>query len=49
MRHCQCTDIQSTDIQECGNYRGIKLMSHTMEVWEKVIDRRLQEETAMGE
>ena len=24
-------------------------MSHTMKVWEKVIDRRLREETTMGE
>ena len=37
------------DIQECGNYRGIKLMSHIMNVCEKVIDRRLREETTMGE
>ena len=36
-------------VQECGNYRGIKLMSHTMKVWDNVIDRRLREETTMGE
>ena len=23
------------DIKECGNYRGIKLMSHTMKLWER--------------
>ena len=40
---------EKVDIQECGNYRGIKLTSHTMKVWEKVIDRRLREETTMGE
>ena len=33
----------------CGNYRGIKLMSHTMKVWEKVIDRMLREDTTMGD
>ena len=22
------------DVQECGNYRGIKLISHTMKIWE---------------
>lgn len=27
-----------------NNYRGIKLMSHSMKVWEKVIDRRMREE-----
>ena len=37
------------DTQECGNYRGIKLMSHTLKMWEKVIDRRLREESTMGE
>ena len=33
------------DIQECGNYRGIKLISRTMKIWEKIIERRLREET----
>ena len=37
------------DIQDCGNYRGIKLMSHTMKIWERVIDRRLREETTIGD
>ena len=26
------------DIQNCSNYRGIKLMSHTMKLWERVIE-----------
>lgn len=30
------------DIQDCNNYRGIKLMSHTFKVWEKVIEKRLR-------
>ena len=25
------------DMQSCGNYRGIKLMSHTMKLWERVV------------
>jgi hypothetical protein len=33
------------DIQHCANYRGIKLMSHTMKLWERVIERRLRKET----
>lgn len=37
------------DIQECGNYRGIKLLSHTMKIWERIVDRRLREETSIGE
>ena len=30
------------DIQSCNNYRGIKLMSHTMKLWERVIEHRLR-------
>ena len=36
-------------IQECGNYRGINIISRTMKIWERVIDRRLREETTIGE
>ena len=31
------------DIQCCGNYRGIKLMSHTMKVSERIIEARLRD------
>ena len=37
------------DIQNCGNYRGIKLMSHTMKLWERVIEHRLRKETHVSE
>ena len=37
------------DIQDCGNYRGIKLMSHAMKIWEWIIDRRLREDKAIGD
>ena len=37
------------DIHDCGNYQGIKLMSHTMKIWERIIDRRLGEETTIGD
>ena len=33
------------DIQNFANYRRVKLMSHTMKVWDKVIERRLRKET----
>ena len=36
------------DIQDCGNYRGIKLMSHTMKIWEKIIDGWIRDETSIG-
>ena len=29
--------------QCCGNYRGIKLLSHTIKVWERIIDARLRD------
>ena len=31
------------DAQCCGNYRTIKLMSHTMKVWERIIKARLRD------
>ena len=31
------------DAQCCGNCRGIKLMSHTMKVWERIIEARLKD------
>ena len=31
------------DAQCCGNYREIKLMSHTMKVWERIIETRLRD------
>ena len=31
------------DAQCCGNYRGIKLMSHTIKVWERIIETRLRD------
>ena len=37
------------DIKECGNYRGIKLMSHTMKLWERVIEARIRKEVTIAE
>ncbi|KAK3527856.1 hypothetical protein QTP86_009414 [Hemibagrus guttatus] len=30
------------DVQSCSNYRGIKLMSHTMKLWGRVVEARLR-------
>nr|XP_017217279.1 PREDICTED: uncharacterized protein LOC108194853 [Daucus carota subsp. sativus] len=30
------------DVQSCSNYRGIKLLSHTMKLWERVIESRIR-------
>ena len=37
------------DVQSCGNYRGIKLMSHTMKLWERVVEARLRTEVSICE
>ena len=37
------------DIQNCLNYRGIKLMSHTMKLWERVIEYHLRKITKVSE
>ena len=37
------------DIQNCSNYRGIKLISHTMKLWERVIEHRLREHAKIAE
>ena len=36
-------------IQDCSNYRGIKLISHTIKLWEKVIEHRLREHAKIAE
>ena len=37
------------DIQDCNNYRGIKLLSHTMKLWERVIEKRLWKNISISE
>ena len=37
------------DIKECGNYRGIKLMSHTMKLWERIIEARIWKDVTIAE
>jgi hypothetical protein len=34
-------------VQSCTNYCGIKLMSHTMKLWERVIEHRLRRMTSV--
>jgi hypothetical protein len=36
-------------VQSCTNYRGIKLMSHTMKLWERIIEHRLRGVTNVTE
>ncbi|GJW49720.1 retrovirus-related pol polyprotein LINE-1 [Tanacetum coccineum] len=35
--------------QVCSNYRGIKLLSYTIKLWERVIERMLRRETSVSE
>nr|GEY37915.1 hypothetical protein [Tanacetum cinerariifolium] len=35
--------------QVCSNYMGIKLLGHTMKLWERVVERRLRRETRVSE
>ena len=37
------------DIQECVNYRGIKLTSHTLKIWEQIIEKRLREKVLISD
>ncbi|XP_064121710.1 uncharacterized protein LOC135226196 [Macrobrachium nipponense] len=37
------------DIQDCTNYRGIKLMAHTLKVYERIREARLRDETSVSE
>ena len=37
------------DSQNCSNYRGIKLMSHTMKIWERIIEARIRKEVKISE
>jgi len=36
------------DIQDCNNFRGIKLLRHTTKLWERVIERRLQKDGSIS-
>ena len=40
---------EKRDNQDCVNSICIKMISHTMKIWERINDRRLSEETSIGE
>ena len=42
MRLAQYTKGKGS-VLDCGNYIGIKLMSHTMKLWERIIENRIRE------
>ena len=36
-------------IQDCNNYRAIKLLCHTIKLWERVIEKRLRKDISIIE
>jgi hypothetical protein len=36
-------------VQSCTHYQGIKLMSHAMKLWERIIEHHLREVTNITE
>ena len=48
---CLTLDLRARGIGsvlECGNYRGIKLMAHTMKLWERIIENMIREMVELG-
>jgi len=37
------------NIQNCANYKGVKLMSHIMNLWKRVIECSLRKEIQVSE
>ena len=37
------------DVQSGSNYRGIKMISHSMKLWERVVERRLRSELTFSQ
>ena len=37
------------DVHECQNFRGIMLLSHTMKIWERTVDKRVRCEVDVTE
>ena len=40
---------QKRDPLECNNFRGIKLLSHTLKLWERVVESRLRKMVNISE
>jgi len=37
------------DVQDCNHFRGIKMLNHTMKLWERVIEIRLRKDVLILE
>lgn len=43
------TKYTGGDVQRCSNYREIKLMSHTLKIWDRAAEARLRKEVRISE
>ena len=37
------------DVHSCSNYTGLRLLSHTMKMWERVVESRLRHKVMIYE
>lgn len=49
MRGCLSEEWEKGDVQGCSNYRGIKLNSNAMKLWEGVVNVMLRKEMTISE
>jgi hypothetical protein len=47
--HFNTNPQEQGDVQSCTNYQGIKLMSHIMKLWERIIEHSLRRVTNVTE
>ncbi|XP_037772651.1 uncharacterized protein LOC119568265 [Penaeus monodon] len=47
-RERRCPKFKRKDVQNCENYRGMKLMSHTLKLLERITDGRIRQEAFIG-
>lgn len=40
---------QADDVQSFSNYRGMKLMSHSMKIWERAVEAGIRREVRISE
>lgn len=47
--YCYRSIRTKEDVQSCNNFKGIKLISYTEKLWERVVEARLREEVMISE
>ena len=40
---------QKRGVQSCNSNRGIKIMSHTLKLWERVVENRLRQKVSIAD